>query len=72
MSLTVTLTRPTGGGVPRVIVDWGDGTIQDIGIVPTVRTVTHSYADDGAYVVTASAAWDGETSSDGVPASQHR
>ena len=57
---------------PRVVVDWGDGTVQDIGIVPTARSVTHSYADAGAYAITASATWDGETRSDAVPGSPHR
>jgi hypothetical protein len=58
VSLTVTLNIPTGHPAPRVTVDWGDGTREDIGIVPTVRTVTHAYADAGAYTITASATTD--------------
>jgi hypothetical protein len=69
VSLTVTITIPTGDAAPRVTVDWGDGTNQDIGIVPTVRTVTHAYADAGDYAITASATWDGETSVNPRPAS---
>ena len=69
VSLTVTLTIPAGRPAPRVTVDWGDGTRQDIGIVPTVRTVTHTYADAGDYAITASASWDGETSASARPAS---
>jgi hypothetical protein len=69
VSLTVTVTVPTGGAAPRVIVDWGDGTRQDIGLVPTIRTITHAYAATGAYAITAAATWGGETSGNARPAS---
>ncbi len=67
VSLTVALTVPSGGAAPRVSVDWGDGTNEDIGIVATVRTVTHVYADAGPYTITATA--NGDTTTNAPAAS---
>ena len=62
--VTLTLT-PTGS--PRVIVNWGDGSTEDLGVVAATRTATHVYLSPGAYTVTATATADGESFSTAVP-----
>jgi PKD repeat protein len=66
VTLTITPTIPTGGAAPRVIIDWGDGTTQDLGTVGAARTVTHTYTASGAYTITASATSEGESSSNAI------
>jgi adhesin/invasin len=58
--VTLTVTPATGTS-PRVVINWGDGDVDDLGTVPAVRTVTHSYSNPGSYTVTATATADGQT-----------
>jgi hypothetical protein len=58
--VTLTVT-PAPGTSPRVVVTWGDGTTDDLGIVAATRSVTHSYQSAGSYTVTATATADGQT-----------
>jgi hypothetical protein len=52
----LTLTLSAVAGTPRVTVDWGDGTTQDLGVVAsTGRSVTHTYSSPGSYVITVTA-----------------
>jgi hypothetical protein len=53
--------KPVAGIAPRVVVDWGDGRTDDIGIVAAERNVTHVYQTSGSYTVTARATGDGDT-----------
>ena len=53
--------RPAAGTTPRVVVDWGDGRTDNIGIVAAERNVTHVYQASGSYTVTATATGDGDT-----------
>lgn len=57
--VTLTVTPATGTS-PRVVVTWGDGTTEDLGIVAAARSVTHSYQSPGSYTVTATATADGQ------------
>jgi adhesin/invasin len=61
MTLTVTPSVATGNPPPRVVVDWGDGTTTDLGIVPGARGVTHTYATQGFFTITVTATTDGES-----------
>lgn len=58
MTLTVT---PAGGTAPKVVVNWGDGSDTDLGIVSAERRVTHVYGESGSYVISASATDAGDT-----------
>ena len=58
--VTLTVTPATGTS-PRVIVDWGDGATQDLGVVAAARSATHVYQRSGSYTITATATADGET-----------
>lgn len=60
MTLTITPAIGTGNPPPRVVVDWGDGTKEDIGLVGGARGVTHTYATPGFYTITVTATTDGE------------
>jgi hypothetical protein len=63
--VTLTITPAIGANnvAPRVTVNWGDGTTEDLGIVATVRTVSHTYATAGTFTIAATGSNDGETSS---------
>ena len=66
----VTLTiSPAAGTSPRVVVNWGDGSIEDLGIVAAQRTATHTYQSSGNYTVAATATFDGESFNVSVPVS---
>ena len=58
--VTLTIT-PAGGTAPRVLINWGDGSTQDLGTVAAARTATHSYASSGAYTIVATSTFDGES-----------
>jgi hypothetical protein len=67
--LTITpSTAAAGGGTgttptnlaPRVIVNWGDGDNDDIGVVAAPRSVTHIYDAPGFYTITARGTQEGE------------
>ncbi len=58
--VTLTVT-PVANTSPRVIVNWGDGSTEDLGVVPAVRTAAHIYRSAGAFTITATASADGET-----------
>jgi hypothetical protein len=58
--VTLTVTPATGTS-PRVVVNWGDGTTEDLGVVPAERRVTHTYQSPGSYAVTATSTQDGAT-----------
>jgi PKD repeat protein len=61
MTLTVTPSITTGNPPPRVVVNWGDGTSDDLGLVPGQRGVTHVYTQPGFYTITVTATTDGES-----------
>ena len=50
-SFTVTPLNPEVA--PSVSLDFGDGTKQDLGTLTAARTVTHTYAAQGSYTITA-------------------
>ncbi len=58
MTLTVT---PATGTAPRVVVNWGDGSETDLGIVSAERKVTHTYGESGSYSIVATATDSGDT-----------
>jgi adhesin/invasin len=62
VSLTVTPTIPASNTAPRVVVEWGDGRSDDLGAVPSARTVAHVYGGAGTFTIVATATGDGETS----------
>jgi hypothetical protein len=65
---TQTPAAPTTGPAPRVTVNWGDGSSEDIGIVAAARSVTHTYAAAGFYTITATGVSpEGETFSTAIP-----
>ena len=53
--------KPGTGTAPRVVINWGDGRSDDLGIVAAERNVTHVYQASGSYTVTAAATGDGDT-----------
>ena len=61
MTLTITPTVAANNPPPRVTVDWGDGTRDELGIVPAARGVTHTYATPGFYTITVTANTNGES-----------
>jgi hypothetical protein len=66
--VTLTVT-PRDGTTPRVVVNWGDGSIEDLGIVASQRTATHTYLSSGNYTISATATFDGESFTSSVPVS---
>jgi adhesin/invasin len=58
--VTLTVT-PAAGTSPRVVVNWGDGSTEDLGVVSASRTVRHTYQREGTFTITAAATADGET-----------
>jgi PKD repeat protein len=63
MTLTVT---PATGTAPRVVVNWGDGSETDLGIVSAERRVTHVYGESGSYAITATATDGGDSFTNSV------
>lgn len=53
--------EPADNTSPRVVVNWGDGRSDDLGVVATSRTVAHGYEDSGTYTIAAVATADGES-----------
>jgi len=66
--VTLTIT-PATGTTPRVIVNWGDGSTEDLGIVAAARSATHVYRSAGAYTITAQATADGENFTNAISVS---
>jgi hypothetical protein len=58
--VTLTVT-PAANTSPRVVVSWGDGSSEDLGIVAAARSATHSYQSAGSYTITATATADGQS-----------
>jgi hypothetical protein len=53
-SFKFTVTVPSGGSAVRdVVVDWGDGSTQNLGAVSGAATVSHVFRNDGSYTVSA-------------------
>jgi hypothetical protein len=63
VTLTVTPTVAQNNAASRVTVNWGDGTVEDLGLVATPRSVAHAYTGAGTYTITATATGDGDTAS---------
>jgi hypothetical protein len=59
--VTLTVTGPTSGPLPSVVVTWGDGSSESLGTVSGARTASHVYSSPGSYTITASATTEGET-----------
>lgn len=59
-AVVLTIT-PTAGTTPRVVVAWGDGTEEDLGVVTGPRSVTHSYQVAGNYLLTVNSTSGGDT-----------
>lgn len=60
-TLTITPNVAANNPPPRVSVDWGDGTREDLGIVPAARGVTHTYTTPGFHSITVTATTEGES-----------
>jgi adhesin/invasin len=60
MTLTITPSITAGNPPPRVVVNWGDGSSDDIGLVPGARGVTHTYTQQGFVTISVTATTDGE------------
>jgi adhesin/invasin len=58
--VTLTVT-PAANTSPRVVVTWGDGSSDDLGIVAAPRAATHTYQAAGSYTITATATADGQS-----------
>jgi adhesin/invasin len=58
--VTLTVTPATNTS-PRVVVSWGDGASEDLGVVAAARSATHNYSTAGSYTITATATADGQT-----------
>jgi PKD repeat protein len=56
MTLTIT---PATGTAPSVVVDWGDGSTQNLGVVAAARSVTHTYSSPGNYSINVTATGQG-------------
>ena len=52
MTLTVT---PAADTAPSVVVDWGDGSSSNLGVVSAAQAATHAYTSAGSYGITATA-----------------
>jgi hypothetical protein len=59
--LTVTPTVGANNTAPRVVINWGDGASEDIGLVSVARTVAHVYGSTGTFTIAATATGEGET-----------
>jgi hypothetical protein len=61
MTLTITPSISTGNPPPRVQVNWGDGSSEDVGLVAAARGVTHTYTTPGFYTITVTATTNGDS-----------
>jgi hypothetical protein len=61
VTLTVTPTVASGGAAPRVVVQWGDGTQDDLGTISSARSVAHVYSNPGNFTITVQLTANGET-----------
>jgi PKD domain-containing protein/Big-like domain-containing protein len=52
-TFTVTASTTSGSAVRGVVVNWGDGTTQNLGAVNGAATVSHVFGNDGSYTVSA-------------------
>ena len=52
-TFTVTPATANGSAIRELVVDWGDGQIQNLGAVTGVATVPHVYKNDGSFTITA-------------------
>lgn len=52
---TFTFTLSNAAGVQNVRVNWGDGTVENLGALPASSSQTHIYPDSGPYTVSATA-----------------
>ena len=59
-AVTLTVT-PATDTAPSVVVDWGDGSSSNLGIVSAARAATHAYTSAGSYGITATATDNGNT-----------
>lgn len=55
VTLTVTPTVGANNTPPRIVVAWGDGTTDDIGLAPNTRSLSHTYDRVGTFAITATA-----------------
>jgi adhesin/invasin len=67
VTLTVTPTVGANNTAPRVVVDWGDGTTSDLGIVAAARTASHIYAGTGVFTISATGTAEGEVTTASIP-----
>jgi len=51
-TFAVTAAGAGGSAIRSLIVDWGDGSTQNLGAVTGNAVVSHTFAKDGTYVVT--------------------
>jgi hypothetical protein len=60
--VTVNVAPTVGANnvAPRVVVAWGDGTSDDLGIVAATRNISHTYARAGTFTIVATATGEGE------------
>jgi len=59
-AVTLTVT-PAADTAPSVVVDWGDGSSSNLGVVSAARAATHAYTSAGSYGITATATDNGNT-----------
>jgi hypothetical protein len=61
--VVATITPAIGANnlAPRVVINWGDGNQEDLGVVAVPRSITHTYSSPGTYAVVATATGGGET-----------
>jgi hypothetical protein len=52
---------PATGTAPRVTLNWGDGSEENIGVVASSRTVNHTYQSQGAFSIRATGTFEGDT-----------
>jgi adhesin/invasin len=62
-AVSVTITPPAAdqGTVPSVSLNWGDGTVENLGLVASARSVSHIYNNTGTFQITATATADGSS-----------
>jgi hypothetical protein len=61
-AVTLQVTPSLGANTAlRVVVNWGDGTSEDMGAVAAIRNVSHIYSRDGNFIITATATGEGDT-----------
>lgn len=68
VSSTYTIGVGTNANVTNVRVEWGDGSVQNLGAISGNATVTHTYGTDGNFTITATA-FDASGSTESVSSS---